>query len=270
MERIEGTFDWARRLIAGGPQRHTRALAWVIAAAATLAIQGCGSDEEPLAPQVEEFNQESGLHLQYLASRDLQYTIAIPPTYSPDTPTPIILALHPTSEATEYFGAAFLNSFIGPAFQELNAVMVAPDATRGTWVDSNSEADLLALWSALRANYNIDANRTLITGYDIGGDGTWYMAARHQDKFRAAIPVAANVPVDVLDVEWSIPIFIIHSRTDEVYPYAAAENAYYDLREKGVAAEMIAIENFTHANMPDYLEPLHDTVAWVKGLWGIP
>lgn len=47
---------------------------------------------------------------------------------------------------------------------------------------------LLAATDWAKRTYRIDPARTLLTGYSMGAMGTWYLAARHQDIFRAAIP----------------------------------------------------------------------------------
>jgi predicted peptidase len=66
-----------------------------------------------------------------------------------------------------------LTSLVEPALRELRAIIVAPDCNGSDWTQSNSEQDVLELLDHVEAAYNIDPNKTLITGYSMGDIGTW-------------------------------------------------------------------------------------------------
>ena len=256
---------------AGHPGTVTRreALRLVAGGAAVLALQACGSDDNPVDDTLEEFVSTPGVHLQHLPSRNMPYTIAIPQGYDPSVATPLILALHYGGTVTPYYGGQYMDLLVGPALAGLGAIMVAPDAVSEGWSNPAAETDVLALVDALNANYNIDAQKTLITGYSMGASGTWYLASRNQNRFKAAIPMAGTPPENVLDIDWTIPIFMIHSRADEVIPFSRAEEAYNGLRDKDVAVEMIAIQELSHYDTGNYVGPLAAAIPWVKDVWGI-
>jgi predicted peptidase len=55
------------------------------------------------------------------------------------------------------------------------------------------------------------------------------MSARHPDVFTAAIPVAGSSGDEPLDRLGKIPTYVIHSRDDEVVPFAPDERVALEL-----------------------------------------
>ena len=124
------------------------------------------------------------------------YGLWVPQDYDADEPRPLVLALHPGGSPGAGYGMQFLRSVVAPALQEWGAVVVSPDAPGGRWDNETSERGVLALIDDVRARYAIDPARILVTGFSMGGRGTWYMASRHPDLFKAAIPMAARTDSD--------------------------------------------------------------------------
>ena len=73
----------------------------------------------------------------------------------------------------------------------------------------------MALLQKVLAEYTIDRKRVLVTGFSLGGRGTWFMASHHPDLFTAAIPMAASTGDEPLERLATMPTYIIHSRADE-------------------------------------------------------
>jgi predicted peptidase len=211
--------------------------------------------------------KEGGVHLQVLASRAMPYTIAIPLDYDPDVELPLVLALHYGGTMTDYIGGLFLEDLVGPALSGLGGIMVAPDAIHGDFSNAQAEADLLALLDAIDQNYKIAPDKTIIVGFSMGGAGVWYMAERHPGRFSAAIPVAARPPAGLAADSWTVPMFIIHSRDDEIIPYADAEAAYNALTAAGLKADMVAIDGLGHFETSYYQQPLNSVINWLVDLW---
>jgi predicted peptidase len=112
---------------------------------------------------------------------EVRYGIALPDDVDLDQPVPMILALHHSweGELPDYFGVTFLVRLIAPAFEELGAIMVAPDAIERDWLSPRSQRAIWALMDQVRSEFEIDAQRIVITGFSLGGLGTWYMAATY-------------------------------------------------------------------------------------------
>lgn len=229
---------------------------------ASLILSMCTSrqmEKEPAAP--------SRVQTATLQPGDCRYTIAVPAGYTGDQPVPLVLALHYGGHGTPYYGRDFLAGLVEPALRELGAIIVAPDCTGSDWTQSNSEQDVIDLLDHIEATYNIDPSKTLITGYSMGGIGTWYLAARHQERFAAALPMAATPPSSAIDTAWDIPIYVIHGSQDELFPLEVTETAIGQMETRDVSVELVVMDGVSHYETLRFVEPLKEAVPWVQEAW---
>ena len=233
------------------------ALVMLVGLVATAGV--CAQDEKPATTP--------GLHHQIPQPRDRRYTIFIPNDYDGQKPVPLVLALHFAGRVTPYFGGEFLASFIRPALDGLGAIIVAPDCTDSDWTRPRSEKDVLELLDRVMKIYAIDRKRALITGYSMGGSGTWYLAARHQDLFTAALIMAGQPESTTAKVNWKIPLYVIHSRADQIIPFKPAENAVEKLKKRGIDVQFVPLDGVTHYQVNGFFAPLEAAAAWIGKAW---
>ena len=162
---------------------------------------------------------------------EISYTIAIPPNYSPSTPVPLILALHFGVGDRDATGAGsdVLQGLVGPALAELGAIIVAPDSVRGNWSSPENEKAVNALLDMVVDQYAIDKKRVAVTGYSMGGTGSWRLAEKFPERFSAAIPIASRPPAS--PSEWRLPVLAIHSHEDQVAPFGPVEARIEELQK---------------------------------------
>jgi predicted peptidase len=220
----------------------------------------------------------------------LHYAIAVPAGYDGSRPVPLVLALHFGwgDALPPNYAAIFLQILVEPALRELGAIIVAPLCPARTWVDARSEAAVLELLRHVRTEYRIDEARTAVTGFSLGGMGTWYYAAHHAELFAAAIPMA-SVPVvaqtsgsgaetvrryrEAGSIDWpqgllETPLYIMHSRDDELIPIEPVERAAAELRALGARVEFLAIDaGLGHHETPRYVPHLARAVPWLQQVW---
>src|SRR5262249_54156034 len=113
--------------------------------------------------------------------------------------------------------------------------------------------------------YAIDPKRVVITGFSLGGEGTWYIGSRHQDLFTGAIPVAA--PVAGGDVTWTIPVYVIHSDKDEIVSYSRAKCHADAIKAKGAILEFKTVGGLSHYKTPAYASSVGEAVKWLQTEW---
>ena len=208
----------------------------------------------------------SDLQEQVLQPDGHRYTIAIPHGCG-DRAMPLVLALHYGGDVTPFYGKGILTRLVEPALRGLEALIVAPDCIASDWIDLQSETAVLRLLDHIQDSYTIDPKRMLITGYSKGGKGTWYLASRHQERFAAALVMAATPQVDTVDVEWEIPLYVIHSRKDELFSLESTEAVVKQLQAKGVSVEMVVVEGIGHYETDRFTEPLRAAVPWIEKAW---
>jgi hypothetical protein len=150
----------------------------------------------------------------------------------------------------------------GPALQELGAIIVAPDSVRGDWSTPENEKAVIALLDMVASRYAIDKKRTAVTGYSMGGTGSWTFAQKFPDRFAAAIPIASRPPSSAAG--WHLPVLAIHSRNDQVAPFAPAEARIAELQKAGVNAKLIALSGITHYETNRFQGALRQAVPWLR------
>ena len=224
------------------------------------AAQGAG-DRPVLAPGLHE------LTLARAGEPGVGYAISIPTTYSPSTPAPLMLALHYGigNRDSTGVGADLVKGLIGPALVGLGAIIVAPDSVRGNWSTSENEKAVNALLDMIMAHYAIDKKRVAVTGYSMGGTGSWHLAEKFPERFSAAIPIASRPPASAAG--WRLPVLAIHSRDDQVVPFDPAAARIAELQKVGVNAKLIALTGIAHYEAGRFREPLREAIPWLQEVW---
>jgi predicted peptidase len=203
--------------------------------------------------------------LEREAGTSIGYAISVPPTYNRATPVPLVLALHFGVQGgpSLFAGRDLLRILIAPALAELGAVIVAPDALgAGPWTTPQNEEAVLGLLDAVMRSYSIDPRRVIVTGFSMGGAGTWHFAGKYPDRFAAAVPVAGRPPATATG--WRVPVFAVHSRGDRVVPIGPTEARIDELKRAGVAAALFALDRPTHYQTGAHAEGVRQAVPWLR------
>lgn len=64
-----------------------------------------------------------------------------------------------------------------------------------------------------------------------------------------------------------IPLFVVHSRADELISYEKVEQAVVDLRARGASIEFVTVEDLGHYEVMEYLDAVAMAVPWLQRLW---
>ena len=215
---------------------------------------------------LEDFRQiDTQINVQ---GTTMKYSLAVPNSYKNQTASPLILALHYGGQITSNYGQDFLTSIIAPALKDLNAFMVSPTVpVKSGWTHPTSKKCVLALIDTLKKRYNIAEDKIVITGFSLGAIGTWDLIADYSHLFSAAIPVSGKPERPVTHLINDIPIYVIHSRNDEIFPFEDVEQLVIDLKNKGVQIEFMALNGVSHYSSASFISPLSQTVNWVRTIW---
>lgn len=224
----------------------------------------------------------------------LEYAIGVPET-ADDVGSggglPLVMALHFgwKGDQSPRQGRDFLRLLPEPGLGELGAVLVAPTCPENTWNHPRSERAVLALLDDVVDKYPVAAEKVVLTGFSLGGMGTWLLAAEHPERFSVAIPVGA-VPILQRgadagagraefhrvaaggEVPWhegllGVPVYVINSCADELIPCAPVRNAVQQLRARGAEIEFVALEDVGHYESVEYVAALRESVAWIREVW---
>lgn len=220
---------------------------------------------QPALGQIRAF--KSGVHsdtFKRSGQPAVRYVISLPKGYAPPAAVPLVLALHfagnPDGAAQRLF-----DQLIEPGLKSLGAIIVAPESLGGGWESAENEAAVMALLDAVQAAYSVDSKRIAVTGYSLGGAGTWVFAARHPDRFTAAIPVAGRPSRSV--GKWTTPVFAVHSRDDTVMPIEPTRARMKELQDAGVPVQFVELSGITHYETARFADGLKRAVPWLKEVW---
>ncbi|MBI1199533.1 MAG: phospholipase [Phenylobacterium sp.] len=176
-------------------------------------------------------------------------TAYAPETYSPDTPLPLIVALHGGSGN----GAAFLWSWLRAA-RAGGAIVVAPTATGRTWALQGEDADtpmLARIVEAVAAQWAVDPGRILLTGMSDGGTFSYVSGLEPASPFTHLAPVSAAfhpMLTQFADPErlYGLPIHIVHGALDWMFGIDMAREARDALSAAGAAVTYAEIDDLSH------------------------
>jgi predicted peptidase len=230
----------------------------VVVVALLLSASVYGQDKIPV--------RSPGMHDEVLAQKDgpaIHYAISVPKGYHGE-PVPLILALHFGGDP-QGAGRAMLEILIQPALGELGAVIIAPDSLGGGWSTAGNEHGVNALLAAVESSYAIDRKKVIVTGFSMGGQGTWYWADKYPERFSAAVPVSGTPTASA--ATWRLPVFAVHSRDDQVQPIAPTEQRIAELKKRGINAQMVVLNGIAHFETYKFVGGLRQAVPWIQEIW---
>src|SRR5580700_8511893 len=115
------------------------------------------------------------------------------------------------------------------------------------------------------ARYSTDRKRVVVTGFSMGGAGSWHFADKFPDRFSAVIAIAGRPPASASG--WRLLVLAIHSRDDQVVPFAPTEARIAELQKAGVNAKLIALTGITHYQTNHFRDALREAVPWLREVW---
>ena len=166
------------------------------------------------------------------------YEIYVPSAEAPQQGFGLVLALHAsTANSNEYMGSRSQTEF---AHRGQGAIALTPLARdpQGDYTDA-TEADVFEAWADVARHYRLDPGFTDISGYSMGGGGTYKLIERWPDLFARGMGTAA-APMDGGTQEQSMaslrndPIMTWISSGDEGTPIDQQQQAISSLESHGV------------------------------------
>jgi phospholipase/carboxylesterase len=178
------------------------------------------------------------------------FSLYVPEYYTPDRSWPLVMALHGGSGN----GRRFLWSWLRDA-RSFGAILVAPTAIGSTWALMGEDADtpnLMRILEGVRARWNIDANRLLLTGMSDGGTFCYVTGLESTSPFTHLAPVASTfhpLMAEMADAQrmQGLPIYLVHGRLDWMFPIEIARRTREALMAAGANVTYREIDDLSHS-----------------------
>ena len=190
-------------------------------------------EENEKFPYGEHFAHKSHQHGEIT----IPYRIYIPFNYDPDKKYPLLLNLHGAGNrgSDNKRHLLFINRPLSnPALSVDEAIILYPHcALENKWVHTNWYAGsydleqvpeseelkaVLEILEQVGKTYSIDPDRIYLTGYSMGGYGTWNLLMNHPDMFAGAVPMCSGGDPTKANIIKDIPIWAVHGALDSTVP----------------------------------------------------
>jgi poly(3-hydroxybutyrate) depolymerase len=197
-------------------------------------------------------------------NRTVRFTLSLPQTIEAALAPPLVMVLHYAGQPTRFYGRPLVEELFEPAWRELNAIYVAPEAVDGQWTSATNEAYVLQLLDLLQETYATDKQRTTVAGYSMGAIGSWHFIGNYPERFSAAVPVA-GFPRS--EVECSVPVYTLATESDEIFDYARLRGAVEALQSNGCEIEFATVDARGHYDVNGFGTALRLVVPWLEKIW---
>ena len=199
-------------------------------------------------------------------SGEHRYTVFLPENYTADKQWPVILYLHGAGERGND-GQRQLTIGLAPAIEKRKStfpfIAVFPQCEdtsarylAGWLADSPDAQRALKILDAVERDYSIDASRRILTGWSMGGYGTWSVAAANPSKWQAILPLAGG-GADLAEKLVSIPTWAFHGSDDAAIRPSQSRRTIAALRSAGAEPRYTEISGGKH----DITHIVYDTDA---------
>lgn len=180
----------------------------------------------------------------------LGYWLFLPKEYGTDDRRwPVMLFLHGAGERGDNLDLVKVH---GPPKlvdqrPDFPFIVVSPQCAKDHWWPGEVQQHLLAeLLDHVLTQYRADSQRVVCTGLSMGGFGTWALAARHPQRFAAAIPICGGGDPAHAPQLKHVPVWVFHGAKDFVVPLALSEEMVAAVKEAGGRAKLTVYPEAGH------------------------
>jgi len=197
------------------------------------------------------------------------YILTVPPGYRPGQRRGLTFALHSLGGTYTQFQVFSPNQLRQFGDDRGNFVLTTLGHGPDGWYTGAAESDFFQAWADVARRFSLDPQRTYLSGYSMGGYGTYKLGVEYPDLFAKAfttvgppglgvwVPPAAPVPGGAStltepllgNVRW-LPYLNWAQATDELVPYAGVRAQQAQFVKLGLRSQLSTFtpgEHFTLA-----------------------
>ena len=168
-----------------------------------------------------------------------QYLLHLPPGYTDfGKPRPLIVFLHGAGEVDKGLDVLKHHDLWHFAKGHVQAkdfpfIVVSPMAPKRGWEPLQVKRFVEQIVQDHSKRYRIDPNRIYLTGFSMGGFGTFHTACEYPELFAAIVPVAGGGEPKRACNLINVPTWAFHGDADEVVLYELSETMIDAMKKAG-------------------------------------
>jgi predicted peptidase len=112
-------------------------------------------------------------------------------------------------------------------------------------------------------SYPVDHRRIYLTGYSMGGYGSWYLAARRPALFAAVVPCCGGGDVTSAERLVGIPFWAVHGDEDDIIPVDATREMIDAIRRLGGDPRYSELQGVGHGCWTQTYSDPQGVIAWM-------
>jgi poly(3-hydroxybutyrate) depolymerase len=192
--------------------------------------------------------------------KKVPYVVYVPRDYDGKKTYPVILFLHGADETKPIPWG--LGTYIN-ARGDLDFLCVFPHTNDGWAPGTTGDRHAIQALDDVLAHYKTDRKRVYLTGFSMGGRGTWGLGAKYADRWAALVPVAADSRPEWAAKVKNIPIWAFHGADDHSELNAAkGRQAVEYVKRLGGKPKYTEFPGVGH--VPDWAYHNDELYAWLK------
>lgn len=204
---------------------------------------------------------------------DKKFALYIPSTYSPDTASSVILALHPWHDI--WGNSTTWRDILSNFAEENNLILVAPDGGADGQIDNPIDRDfMIAILDSVENWYSVNTDKEFMLGFSWGARAVYSHGLKTHERFAGFMTIGAffngtgGLPDSLLDNALNEPFYIMHGDQDFT---AQIDNAFFPIRdeliERGAIVESLILKNVGHTiNFTNRDEILTTAYQWLDSV----
>lgn len=193
-----------------------------------------------------------------------QYVKYLPKDFDTNKTYPLVFFLHGAGERGDDLDVAMRHGYMKYVREngaEYPFICIAPQCPRGKYWGCYTES-LNAFLEDMMDELPVDRNRVYLTGFSMGGTGTWMLAMAYPEKFAAIAPICGT------GIYWNagavahLPIFMYHGDCDNIVPVTESVKMLESVNKRGGNAKLKICYGVGH-NAWDYAYTDEEFLNWL-------
>jgi predicted esterase len=214
----------------------------------------CSAQKLPAGPQVVTFYSD-------VDDTEQPYGLYIPKNFDENKKYPLVIMLHGAGSnhrlaMRRVFGKSNAPgendvevSRTFPQFRDVDYIVASPYARGTMGYQGIAEKDVWDVLADVKKRFNIDEDRTYLTGLSMGGGGTLWVGLTRPDVWAALAPVCPAPPAGTDDLAangLNLPFHFFHGDKDQAVPVTVSRDWTAKLKGLGASVEYIEYPGVNH------------------------